>query len=196
MIGRRGHRVRYRCACEDTSTGTPGHDRDKVLRRALLLCQVMETLHRGSGDVLRVWPGKLVCREIGSPYLNHHAPPQAAGKRLTVLADPYLRSARCICVWRHSREEVHDDEPPSPFGYRDRFEYWGDLGVGSIIYSRHQLLEVKALRLQKAVFSDSGVLSFRRERVCGDSGSGYHARLPSGRPRARLLLVVAPAAPV
>jgi hypothetical protein len=34
----------------------------------------------------------------------------------------------------------------------------------------------------RAVFSGSGVLSFRRERVCGDLGSGYHAFLPSRRP--------------
>jgi len=79
MLSRRGHRIRYRCACEDTSTGTPGHDRDKALRRTLLLCQVTETLHRGSGDVLRVWPGNLVRREIGSPCLNRHTPPQAEG---------------------------------------------------------------------------------------------------------------------
>ena len=34
----------------------------------------------------------------------------------------------------------------------------------------------------RAVFSDSGALSFRRECVRGYLGSGYHASLPSGRP--------------
>jgi len=34
----------------------------------------------------------------------------------------------------------------------------------------------------RAAFSGSGVSSFRRGRVCGDLGSGYHAYLPSGRP--------------